>query len=86
MHLAFSKALDADLRTLQIAEHGDPLADLLGHLAHHLHALRVRRRLAMREVHAHDVRARAQHLGEHFGVVGRGTERGENLGATEHRR
>ena len=48
--------------------------------------LRVRRRLAVREVHAHDVRAGAQHLGEHLGIVGGGAERGQDLGATEHRR
>ena len=83
--LALREALDADLRALQVAEHRDPFADLLRNRAHHLDALGVRLRVAVREVDAHDVRAGAQHVRQHFGIVGGRAECREDLGASEHR-
>src|SRR5690606_41411735 len=82
--LSIDEALDADLGTLQVAEHGDPLADLIGDLPHHLHALCVKLRLTMREVDPHHISARANQLRELFEIVRCGAQRCQNFCSAKH--
>ena len=64
LHLAGGESVDADLRTLQIAEHADVAAGLARRLAHQLEPARVIGERAVREIEAHHVDAGAHHVGQ----------------------
>ena len=78
------EALDADLRPLQVAEHGHVLADDRGSPPDAFDATAMIRGLAVREIHADDVGAAANQVLEDARRVRRGTERGDDLGAAKH--
>jgi hypothetical protein len=75
---------DPDLRALQIAHDADRASGLSARLAHHLRAPLVIRSRAMREVHSHDVDSCEKHALERLGIIGRRSERGDDLGTSAH--
>src|SRR5690606_939337 len=70
---------DADLRALQVGEHADALPYPVGNLAHARNDGGVLLGGAVREIHAHDVDAGAQHALEDLGRGRRRAERGHDL-------
>ena len=81
---ASGKAFDADLRALQVTEHGDVLADDRGNAPHAFDTTAMVCGLAMREIHADDVGAEADQFLEDARGVGRRTQCGDDLGTAKH--
>src|SRR6185437_9721925 len=77
----FAELADADLRSLQVRHDADGTPDLAAGVAHELGALHVVLRGAVREVEAHDVHARGEHLLEHRRLARRRAEGRDDLGA-----
>ena len=81
LHAAFGEAFDAQFRARQVDEDADFGADTFGRFAHGLRAGDLPGRVAMREVQADDVDARAQQRVEQAGGVGGRAEGGQDAGA-----
>ena len=75
------KRFDANLRALQVADDADVPPDLLGDLAHACDARLLIGRRAVREVDAEHVGAREDQLLDDAGIVGRRTQRRDDLRA-----
>jgi len=78
------ESFDADLGSLQVAEHRDVLAHHLRRAAHVLDTLAVILRLAVREVDAHHVGPATDDLLDGALCVGGGAEGSDDLGAAKH--
>jgi hypothetical protein len=81
LHRAIAKALDADLRSLQIAKHGNVLATLFGHCAYRAHALFAGIGIAVREIDPHHIDTGLEELRKRGRIVGGRTKRCDDLGA-----
>src|SRR5690606_36990894 len=64
----------------QVAQDRDRAEELLLERAHGLDSLRVGRVIAMAQIDAERVRARAEQAAKHVRIAARGAERGEDLG------
>ena len=84
LDLAILEFADADLRSLQVAHDAHGAAGLAAGRAHHLGALQVILRAAVRKIQPDDIHAGAEHLLEDFGIVRCRAERGHDLGAAGH--
>ena len=80
--VSIGKALDADLGSLQVAEHRDVLADLLGRGPDRFDALDLIGADTVRKVEPHDVRSAPDHVLEHARRVRGRPQRSDDLGAT----
>ena len=78
------ESVDADLRTLQVAEHTHVAAGLARRFPHQLQAPRVIGERAVREIDPHHIDAGTHHVGKHLGVVRGGTERRDDFGPTQN--
>ena len=84
LDLAGRESVDADLRSLQIAEHTHVSAGALGGGADQLEAPRVIGRYAVREIHAHHIDPGAHHVVDDLGIVRRRAQGRDDLGAAQN--
>ncbi len=83
LDLSRREAIDADLRSLQIAEHTHVAAGLPRGLAHQFNPARMIGDDAVREIQTHHIHAGAHHIREHRWIVRGGTQGRDNFGAPQ---
>ena len=84
--LAFLELADPDLRALQVGHDAHASPQLIGEPAHQLRPADVIGGGAVGKIHAHDVDPGRQHVLEHGGISGSGTECGDDFGGAWHSR
>jgi hypothetical protein len=82
-HTAALEALDADLRALQIGQHGHLAAHLFGDLTHLTTAQFMILGRTVRQVQPDHIGAGLEHPREHAGLVGGRPEGGDDAGAAQ---
>ena len=80
---AIGEALDADLRPLQVTEHGDFATEFRGGGACGRGAGAMIVRLAVREIQTDDIDALGQQVLQHARRIGGRAQRGNDAGATQ---